>query len=491
MTADYLHKKRVIMLVIDSLMDMPLQEAFKGGKVPALQFFSNNGHYLPNLVSPFPTMSVNVDSTLLTGVYSDKHKLPGLVWYNKDENRIVNYGTHVRELIKLGLKQSMIDVFYNLNHQHLSKQQKTIHEVLKEKGIQSASINALLYRGAFETQLKIPFLLSFVTGLNRKLKSYSPNVFSYGAMHKLNPFKKNSFCWQKYGFNDKFSANELKYLINENKLPPFTLVYFPDLDHKVHKNGRLELKGIEKVDQQLQGILNQFPSWEDSLSNTTWIILGDNGQAWIEPNKKEALIDLRQLLNSYKIAKLKKGVSSEVEIVLCVNERMSFIYTLNPQKAPLEEIAKILQKDPRIDVIALKKGETVAVTSGMHKGKLEFHPNGDLIDEYKQCWSIEGNTEILDITIKEKSIEYGDYPDALARIYSSFYSHEGNYIIISAKPGYEFIGEGSPTHVNGAAHGGLHKQDSLVSLIVCGSDSVPKNLRILDLKEWILTLISP
>ena len=32
-----------------------------------------------------------------------------------------------------------------------------------------------------------------------------------------------------------------------------------------------------------------------------------------------------------------------------------------------------------------------------------------------------------------------------------------------AKPGYEFIGEGSPTHVGGASHGGLHKQDSFVS----------------------------
>ncbi len=384
----------------------------------------------------------------------------------------------------------MVDIFYNLNHEHLSKQHKTIHEILKDKGIQSASINALLYRGSYATQLKIPFLLSLFTGLKRELNSYAPNLYSYGAMHKLNPLKKNSFFWQKYGFNDKFSSNELAYLINRNELPAFTIVYYPDLDQSVHKNGRTDIKGIEKVDQQLQKILNQFQSWEDALANTVWIILGDNGQAWINQNRKEALIDLRKLLSSYRIVKLRKGVTLEDVIVLAVNERMSFIYSLDPQKAPLEEIAKILQKDSRIDVIAFKKQKTVTVTSGLHNGHLQFHPDGDYSDEYEQSWFIEGEKKILDLSITDKRIEYGDYPDALARLYSSFFSHEGEYIIVSAKPGSEFKGESSPTHIGGASHGGLHKQDSLVSMFVSGTDSTPRHMRILDIKDWLLTLIS-
>ena len=99
-------------------------------------------------------MSVTVDSTLLTGVYSDKHKVPGLVWYNRKENRIVNYGSHVRELFKLGLKQSMGDVFFNLNHVHLNKQHKTIHEILHDEGMQTSSINALLYKGSNPEYIK-------------------------------------------------------------------------------------------------------------------------------------------------------------------------------------------------------------------------------------------------------------------------------------------------------------------------------------------------
>lgn len=482
-------KKHIIVLMVDTLMNTTLQEALKNGKAPALQFFIDNGYNIPNVVSPFPTMSVNVDSTLLTGVYSDQHKVPGLVWFNKKENRIIDYGGHVRELFKLGLKQAMEDIFYNLNHNHLSKEHKTIHEILVDQDILTASISTLLYRGNHSVQLKFPFLLSLITGMRRNIVVSAPNVFSYGSMAKLNSSIRNSFFWQKYGFNDKFTANEVKYLIERDMLPALTIAYFPDLDQRIHKNGRMDSKGIEKVDKQLQKILNSYRTWEEALTNNIWIILGDNGQAWIENDRNLALIDLRKLLHTYQIPKLKNSITSSDQVVLCVNERMSFIYTLNIKNVPLEDIANILQKDERIDVIAWKKENSIVVTSGIHDGQLIFHPEGDFIDEYRQSWEIKGELTLLDLSINENKINYGIYPDALARLYTTFFSHEGDYLVVSAKPGHEFIGEGSPTHIGGASHGGLHEQDSLVSMIVTGTNTQPKNLRILDLKDWILSLV--
>lgn len=480
-------KQRVILLMIDTLMDVSIQAALKKEKIPALKFFMENGYYYPNLVCPFPTMSVNVDSTLLTGVYCNEHKIPGLVWFNQEENRIVNYGSSGIELVKLGIKQSLLDVLYNLNHKHLSKQHKTIHESLQDKGIKTASINALLYRGKKLGQLKLPSLLSFITGLNQKLKIYVPELFSYGLFNKLNPAVQ--YFSKKFGFNDHFSVNELNYLINQEKLPPFTIVYFPDFDQRVHKNGRIDIKGIQKVDEQLQRILNEYTSWEEALDKNIWIILGDNGQAWVKKKRKEALIHLPHLLSRYKIVKLRKGVTPEDEIVLGVNERMSFIYTLDPQQVPLESIAKILKQDDRIDVIAYKNGKTITVLSGVRDGSLHFHKGGDFMDEYGQSWSVEGNREILDIKIINKKISYEKYPDALTRLHAVFHSHDGNYVVVSAKPGYEFKAESSPTHVGGASHGGLHHQDSNVSLIICGTNSTPKHLRTVDLKEWLESLV--
>ncbi|RBW68324.1 alkaline phosphatase family protein [Bacillus taeanensis] len=481
-------KRHVIMLIIDSLMNPPLQEAVKQGKAPALSFFMEHGNHYPHVVSSFPTMSVNIDSTLLTGTYADVHKLPGLVWFNDKEKRLISYGGHIRELLKLGLVKSLKDILYHLNNTHLSKEVKTIYEELADRGKLSASINGLMYRGSTEHLLKIPKLITFFMPLGNMITN-GPNLFTYGALSQLGPLNRNNHFWQKYGFNDKFAAQELKYLIQTGNLPAFTLVYFPNHDQSVHKNGPIDIKGIEKVDRQLQNVLDAYESWEEALQDNIWIVMGDSGQAAIYGDRKTALIDLKQLFKSYRVMKLKEGVQENDQIVLGVNERMAFIYSLDLKRLPLEDIAKILQKDDRIDVIAWKNKEYIDVISSGSDEKLSFKPNGEYIDRFEQSWSLTGNTDILDLTLKNNEISYDNYPDALARLYSALTSHEGNYLVINAKPGFEFIGEGSPTHVGGASHGGMHKQDSLVPMIVTGTDSSPKYLRIIDLKAWVLKLI--
>lgn len=166
------------------------------------------------------------------------------------------------------------------------------------------------------------------------------------------------------------------------------------------------------------------------------------------------------------------------------------IYTLDENTVPIRKLVQKLENDKRIDIIAWKEGASIKVKSGGKEGELQYRNGGDYIDKYNQTWFIEGDIGLLDITVNGDQILYGDYPDALARINSSLHSHEGNFIVVSAKPGYEFIGEGSPTHVGGASHGGLHGQDSLVPLIVTGTKSSPSYLRTVNLKEWILSLIS-
>jgi predicted AlkP superfamily pyrophosphatase or phosphodiesterase len=480
-------KKRVILLLIDTLMDRPLQKAIKEGLAPAFQFLMERGQYFPNMVSAFPTMSVNVDSSLLTGTYH--HKLPGLVWFNDQEKRLINYGSHQRELMKLGLLKSIKDILYHLNHNHLSQEVRTIHEELADRGKVTASINALIYRGSTEHHLTFPKLVTFFTSLDNNRTVNAPSLFTYGAFSRLSPLKRNARFWQRYGFNNKFTVQELKHLIQTDSLPAFTIAYFPDMDKSVHKNGPMDIKGLKKADRQLKELLNTYTSWDDALKDHIWLVLGDNGQAFIEADRNKALIDLRKSLSSYRIMKLREGVRDSDQIVLGVNERMAFIYSLDAKRVPLSSLAKTLQKDERIDVIAWKESESVHVISGVKDGKLIFQPNGEYVDKYEQSWSITGNKEILDLSIQTHEIGYDEYPDALARLHSSLISHEGSYLVVSAKPGFEFIGEGSPTHVGGASHGGLHKQDSMVPMIVTGTHSSPKHLRMIELKDWILTLI--
>ncbi|RFU70684.1 alkaline phosphatase family protein [Peribacillus saganii] len=481
--------KPVLLLVIDTLMDAPLKQAISEGRAPVLKFLVENGQYFPDIIAPFPTMSVNVDTTLLTGTYCDQHRLPGLTWFNQQENRLINYGTHYRELLKLGLGRSIEDVLFNMNENHISHQVVTIHEELQNNSKESASINALIYRGNTEHHLKLPRTLTFLIKIPKNLLAKAPKVFSFGALAKINPSNRYQHFFQKLGINDSSSVQQLTQLIINQRLPNFSIVYFPDLDQSVHKNGRLDVTGIEKADKHLQKIFDLYESWEAALSANIWIAMGDNGQAWVSANKEEALIDLRKMLGSFRIMKEGKGVQVKDQLVLAVNDRMAYIYTLNPNDVAVETVVEILQEDSRIDVIAWKKEQSTAVRSGVRKGELLFRPDGEFMDKYGQSWSLTGDLNVLDIKQSDQGIEYGVYPDALARIHSSLNSHEGDFLIVSAKPGYEFIGEGSPSHVGGAGHGGLHQQDTLVPMIVTGTNTKPPHLRIVDLKGWILSLI--
>lgn len=299
------------MLVIDTLMDPPLQEAIKGDRAPALKFLIDNGRYFPDVVSPFPTMSVNVDTTILTGTYCNEHCLPGLVWFDSKENRLVNYGSHIRELWKLGISQSLEDILFNMNGSHISKDVKTIHEEIEEKGKKSASINALIYRGNTPHYYKLPKLITWFTTIKKDRPTFAPAAFTYGSLKNISGSTRFQRLWQRFGFNNSFSIQELTHLIKSDQLPAFTIVYFPELDQRVHKYGRMDILGIEKVDRYLQKLLNVYDTWEEAIHQHIWITIGDNGQAWVDSNRKKALIDLRELFGEYDIMKLKKGIQPQ------------------------------------------------------------------------------------------------------------------------------------------------------------------------------------
>jgi hypothetical protein len=483
------HHRPVILLVIDSLMHLPLQEAIRQERAPALRFFMERGQYIPNVVSSFPTMSVTIDSSLLTGTYPDRHRVPGLLWYHEREKRIVNYGNGKRELLKIGIKQVLLDNLYRLNNEHLSQDVKTIHEELALRKIPSASINGLVYRGSFLQPFNVPKLAIWLKLLPRKLRTHGPLLFSFGSLGRLYTENRYRHLWQRGGFNDKFSAQELKYLIQQQKLPLFNIVYFPDNDRNVHKNGPMAISGIEKLDRQLQEVLSAYTSWEEALNHAIWVVMGDSGQASIGASRNQAMIYLLPMLSRYRISKLGEQVQKNDQLLLCVNERMAYIYALH-DSLPLSEIAAYLQGDKRIDIIAWKEENMIRVRGGGKESAFSFRPNGPYQDPYGQTWMLSGDASLLDIQITGEAIGYNDYPDVLARLYGALYSHPGRYLVITAKPGCEFVGDSSPTHLNGAGHGALHKEDSLVPMIIAGTDTVPKHFRIVDIKDWVLQVIT-
>ncbi|WP_040955047.1 alkaline phosphatase family protein [Virgibacillus sp. SK37] len=480
-------KKPVILLNIDSLMPQALEIAVQTDQTPALKFLMENGMYFSNMVTSFPTMSVTIDSSLLTGTYPDQHRIPGLHWFDTRNLQFINYGTGLRETFRIGWRQSVHNMLYRLNHEHLGANITTIYEELGKKKLHSASINSFVYRGNKPQKLKTPKTLrAFTEFENGEWTAQVPPIFSLGTFSKI---RQRGVPTQIAAGNYKYTAKELRYLIRKNKLPSFTFCIFQDMDARIHFKGPTDIKLIKKIDKEIQKILNMYPSWEKALEKNIWMVIGDNGHAATGTSYRKCIIDLRKIFKQFRIAQIQRRPKSKDQIAICVNQRMAYIYLLN-QSVSIRKLIELLRKESRVDIIAWKNGENIHVVSGIKDGMITYRAGGLYTDIYNQNWSIEGQLDLLDLTLTNNQyLSYGDYPDALARLSGALHSHEGNFIIVNAKPGYEFKAQSTPFHLSGAAHGSLHRQESLVPLIIAGTKEKPPYRRFVDMKNYIIKLI--
>ncbi|CAH0121956.1 MULTISPECIES: alkaline phosphatase family protein [unclassified Paenibacillus] len=483
--------KKIIFLLIDSFMPTILEDCVRHRTVPGLKFLMDRGRYWANCATVFPTMTASVDSSLVTGTYPDVHRIPGLIWYDPEQQEIVNYINGWNCVRKLGLGKCAKHVLYNLNEKHLSAHVTTVFEELSRRGKTSASINAIVHRSVKRHMIKLPALMNMMSGLQFRKSSISgPETMTLGSLVQSDILQDIPRPMQGYeemcGINDDFAKHATKILIQSEKQPDFTLVYFPDNDHEMHKKNPAHAEeALIRVDQHIQDILYAFGSWEEAVKQCIFIVTGDHGQTRIG-NEERFNIDLDRLLESFRVLQLGEKIGRH-DVVVCNNERMAYLYPLQADIQP--KLIEQLLSEPRIDIIAWKEQREVAVREGGSGRKMYFRRNGPFTDIYGSEWTVVGEESVLDLKIKEGIIHYGDYPDALARLYGALYSQDIPMIAITARPRYEFKSRYFPMHMNGGSHGSLHKYDSIIPLIVTGTDhAVQEPPRLVDLKQFILEL---
>lgn len=478
--------KPVIMLLYDSLMHEPLQQAIQSGDAPAFSYLIKHGTYYSEVVSSYPTMSVAIDSTILTGTYADKHHVPGLLWFNEQEQKLVSYGSGPHEIRDNGIKEVLQNGVLKLNSEHLSRDVRTIYERLDELGMQCASINGIIYRGNTPHELHIPGLLTRSQMMPHEVTMNGPTLLSLGVMSQYNKGNdQNNYAWNRLGINNEFTINELAYFIQEDKLPPFTLAYLPDADAKLHRKGPSDVEAIKQADEALQKALNLYPSWQEALDEAIWIVLGDSGQSLVESDKKQALIDMNEVLSGYSLWSHKK---QNGQLAFALNERMGYIH-IRDDKLSRDEIVQKLKQEKRLQFIAWQEDGKNYVAGPESEQLLVYSRGGSYRDEYGQTWQLEGDLSLLDLYIADHQVQYNDYPDALARLHGALHAQQGNIIVIDAKPSYEIVEHSSYNHVGGGSHGSLHKADSLVPLIVTGTDTPLEDQRLVALQKWLMSLL--
>lgn len=482
--------KKVLLFLIDSMMPDVLEQCIAAGKAPGMQFLMERGQYIPDCVTVFPTMTASIDCSLITGVYPDRHKVPGLVWYDPEQKKMINYLNGTMPVRKIGIANCGTNVLFDLNERHLSKEVKTIHEVVEENHLVSGSINVIAHRGHKQHKVHMPPFLDVITSFKLREKVSGPTIMSLGTLVRPELFRPINWnlaqtAAEGYGINDTYAIDVLIEVIRSGKQPHFTLIYLPENDHKLHKSPQEAVQHLADVDKQLVRFLDSFSSWEQMLERNVCILISDHGQTVIGESEDHN-ISLDHLLSGFSIHRLGTEAGPDVDVVICNNERMSYLYPMDSNR--VQDIVEAVSVDERIDVIAWKEGEHVVARRGGSNSVLRFWRSGAYPDPYGSAWGVEGDVSVLDVQFDGEQLSFNTYPDAFARLYGALFSQKDQSVVVTAAQGYEFISECAPTHLGGGSHGSLHKQDSLIPLLVAGASrmfSVPA--RLVDVKSFILS----
>ena len=487
--------KKVILFVIDSLHPVALGRILSEGNAPALRFLAEHGTYFDSVISSFPTMTPVATSSMITGTWPDRHRVPGFIWYNEENRTIVDYGATLQSVLKIGPEKVLRNILIKLNEEHLAPKVLTLYEELEARGYTTGNVNFFMHRATHPYRVKVPFLLALATGFRfTQAEVLGPSHLTLGQLI-LPPFsgRVNTYprgVLNRFGFNDSFSGKIAAQLIREGKQPDFMVVYFPDNDKYSHQHGPLRTgPSIERAAHQVTAVLDEFGSWEKAMEENVIIVTGDHAQSMVGLGN-EYLIDLDRALKSFKRLKATEEASGDnnKEIAICPNERMAFIYILQRKNEILPDVVGILARDPRNAQIAWKvSGNRYCVLQGGTEKQLFFSRVGPYQDVYGQSWSFEGDLAVVDaqVTGKQK-IEFAKFPDALTRLRSVLEGRNGSRVVVSAASGYEYFAVGGPIHPGGGSHGSLEEEDSTVPMIVAGMPVSLAYPRIIDLFPMIL-----
>src|SRR3982751_3796627 len=137
---------KLVLVVVDGMTPAAFERAVESGRAPTLAFLAEHGDYRL-ATSVFPSLTPVCLTSIATGAGPGAHHIPSLVWWNRRERRIVEYGSSFAALRAAGLSQSLLDPIFNMNARHLSRDAVTIYEALEDAGLVAAAVNITCYRG--------------------------------------------------------------------------------------------------------------------------------------------------------------------------------------------------------------------------------------------------------------------------------------------------------------------------------------------------------
>jgi predicted AlkP superfamily pyrophosphatase or phosphodiesterase len=472
--------KKLVLVVIDALKPSMLERAIASGRAPALKRIRDEGVYVDDCVASFPSVTPVCAATIATGVGPDRHLVPSMNWFSRDEGRYIEYGSSFSASRQFGVLRSLTDTVYRLNAEHLSHDVETVFETLDDAGVRTAGTTYLIYRGRHQHQVANESALArIVTSTLFRRTIEGPQELFYADLYA----SRRTGCRGQLGMpgiRDQHTGCVGAYLV-EHDLFDFLLFSLPDNDAWSHRNGpHAQVTSIAGADRQLERLMHAAGGPDAFLEQHAVIVASDHSQAAVEDR-----IRLDRAFADFDVATQNAVSAIGAEVALSPGQRSAMVYALDEDN-PREVIDRAIAAASDVEGVDLllwldlqSRDEAVVRTS---RGELRFAPGGELEDERGERWSVEGEAAALGLTTDDGRVSSLEYPGALSRIWSALTCPTAGDLLLSASPGYEFVDWGGADHVGGGSHGSLHRSDSLGALLWCGTGPDTRDAR----EQWSL-----
>jgi hypothetical protein len=475
--------KKLVLVVIDALKPSMLERAIQSGRAPALKRIRDEGVYVDDCVAAFPSVTPVCAATITTGVGPDRHHIPSMNWYHRDEGRYVEYGSSFSASRQFGVLRSLTDTVYRMNAEHLSQDVETVFETLDDADVRTAGTTYLIYRGRHQHEVSNETALArIVTSTLFRRTIDGPQELFYADLYA----SRRTGCRGQLGMpgiRDQHTGCVGAYLV-EHDLFDFILFSLPDNDAWSHKNGpHAQVSSIATADRQLERLMHAAGGPDTFLEDYAVIVTSDHSQAPIEER-----IRLDHAFSDFDVATQNAASTIGAEVALSPAQRSAMVYALDEDRRSqvLKRAIEAVDELEGVDLRLWLSDKEEAVV-GSARGELRFAPGGDLQDERGAGWSVDGELAALGLTAQDGRLRSLEYPDALCRIWSALNCPTAGDLILSAEPGYEFVDWGGNDHVGGGSHGSLHRSDSLGVLLWCGTGPDTRSAR----EQWSLTDVAP
>jgi predicted AlkP superfamily pyrophosphatase or phosphodiesterase len=475
-------RKKLVLVVIDALKPEMLERAVATGRAPALARIMREGVYVNDCVAAFPSVTPVCAASITTGAGPDRHLIPSMNWFHREEARYVEYGSSFSASRQFGVLRSLTDTVYRMNAEHLSSEVETVFESLDDADVRTAGTTYLIYRGRHQHEVSNETALArIVTSTLFRRTIEGPLELFYADLYA----SRKTGCRGQLGMpgiRDQHTGCVGAYLV-ENDLFDFLLFSLPDNDAHSHRNGpHAQVSSIATADRQLERLMHAAGGADAFLDSHAVIVASDHSQAAVEER-----IRLDHAFAGFDIATQSAASSIGAEVALSPAQRAAMVYALDEERRDQvkQRAIETVGELEGVDLVMWREDGEAAVLS--QRGELRFAPGDDVEDARGGHWSLEGDLAVLQATVREGRFSSDAYPDALSRSWSALSCPTAGEVILSAAPGYEFVDWGGSDHVGGGSHGSLHRSDSLGVLMWCGTGPGSREAR----EQWSLLDVAP